>query len=84
MVNWQLTATTIYCDAVDGDVTLMVFKDGSVKCANYPKYSQPNRKTAAHLKESGKKLGKYLECEGPLCSRMKDYRDQQFAEEEKS
>ena len=84
MVNWRITATTIYCNAVDDDVTLMVFKDGSVKCAAYPKYGQPDNKVAARLKDSGKKLGKYLKCEGPLCSCMKDYRDQQFTEDNAS
>ena len=35
MVDWQVTATTIYCDAVDDDVTLLVYKDGSAKCTGY-------------------------------------------------
>ena len=26
MVNWQVTATTIYCDAVDDEITLLVYK----------------------------------------------------------
>jgi hypothetical protein len=29
--DWQITATTIYCDAVDDDVTIIVYKDWSTK-----------------------------------------------------
>ncbi len=32
MVNWQITATTIYCEAVSDEVTIMVHKDWSVTC----------------------------------------------------
>lgn len=30
MVDWKVTATTIYCDAVDANVTIMVYKDRSM------------------------------------------------------
>jgi hypothetical protein len=33
--DWQLTATAIYCDAVDDDVTIIVYKDWSTKCTGY-------------------------------------------------
>jgi hypothetical protein len=81
MVNWQVTATTIYCDAVDDEATLMVYKDGSVKCAAYPRYNHPDKRTSAGLAGRAKKLGRQLECEGPLCSRMTRYRDEQFRQE---
>ena len=32
MLDWRVTATTIYCDAVDANVTIMVYKDRSTKC----------------------------------------------------
>ena len=43
MVNWQVTVTTIYCDAVDDDVTLMVNKDWTTKCVSYQRYRQPSK-----------------------------------------
>ncbi len=81
MVDWQITATTIYCDAVDSDVTLMVYKDGSTKCAGYSKYGKPDKEIGRLLQKKGKQLGYNLECEGPECPRMAQYRDRLFAEE---
>ncbi|MFC1913715.1 hypothetical protein ACFLXF_00335 [Chloroflexota bacterium] len=84
MVTWQVTATTIYCDAVDDDVTLIVYKDGSAKCAGYPKYAKPSKEVAKLLKKKGKQSGHNLECEGPECPRVIKYRDKLFAEETKA
>jgi len=81
MVDWQVTATTIYCDAVDDDVTVLVYKDWSVKCVGYKKYGESSKGIAKMLKEKGKKLGRELKCEGPECSRMIGYRDKLRAEE---
>ena len=81
MVDWQVTATTIYCDAVDEDVTLMVYKDGSAKCVGYLKYGTPSKEVSKLLKKKNKELGRNLECEGPECSRVIQYRDKLFAEE---
>ena len=82
MVNWQVTATTIYCDAVDGDITIMVYKDGSIRCVGYKKYVESiTKETAKELKKRAKKLGRELRCEGPECSRVIAYRDKVFAEE---
>ena len=80
MVDWQVTATTIYCDAVDDDVTLMVYQDSSAKCAGYPKFGEPGKETGKLLKKKSKQLGRNLECEGPECSRVIQYRDNLFAE----
>ena len=79
MVNWQVTAATIYCNAVDDEVTLLVYKDGSTKCTGYRKYSQPERETAKMVKIKSKQLGRRLECEGSECSRVIQYRDRLFA-----
>ncbi len=81
MVNWQVTATTIYCDAVDDEVTLMVFKDGSVKCISQERYGRPDRDTARMMERKRERLGHKLECEGPQCQRGIQYRDKLFAEE---
>ena len=82
MVNWQVTATTIYCDAVDYDVTIMVYKDRSTRCVGYKKYAESiTKETAKELKKRAKKIGRELRCEGPECSRVIAYRDEAFAEE---
>ena len=81
MVNWQVTATTIYCDAVDDDVTLMVYKDGSAKCVGYEKYREPDKETAKLMEKKSKGLGRKLECEDSECWRVIQYRDKLFAEE---
>jgi len=81
MVNWQITATTIYCDAVDDEVTLMIYKDGSTKCTGYKKYYQPDKEIGKLLGRKGKQLNRKLECEGLECYRVTQYRDKLFAEE---
>jgi len=82
MLNWQVTATTIYCDAVDDDVTIMVYKDRSTRCVGYKKYIESiTKETAKELKKRAKKLGRELRCEGPECSRVIAYQDKVFAEE---
>ena len=81
MVNWQVTATTIYCDAVDDEVSLMVYKDGSAKCVGNEKYREPDKETARLMAKKSKGLGRKLECEGSECWRVIQYRDKLFAEE---
>ncbi len=79
MVDWQVTATTVYCDAVDEDVTLMVYKDGSTKCAGYKKYGESGGSKPA--KKKNRNSGRKLECQGLECSRATQYRDKLFAED---
>lgn len=82
MTGWQLTATTIYCDAVDDDVTITVRKDWSTTCTGYRKYGEsPNQETAKMLKKKAKRLGRNLGCEGPLDYRVTDYRDGLIAQD---
>ena len=81
MVNWKVTATTIYCDAVDDEVTLLVYKDGSVKCIGYSKYGQPNKGVAGLMEKKSRQLKRQLKCESPECYRVVQYRDKLFAEE---
>jgi hypothetical protein len=73
MDNWQVTATTIFCDAVEDEVTIMVNKGGGARCTGYNKYGQPNADTTAEMKKKAASLGKELACEGPVCSRVKAY-----------
>ena len=83
MVDWQVTAATIYCDAIDSEVTLLVYKDGSVKCTGYVKYGESGKETAKLLKKKSKQLKRQLGCEGLTCYRVIQYRDKLFAEEAK-
>ena len=83
MVNWQVTATTIYCDAVDDEVTLLVYKDGLAKCTGYKKYGEPSQEIVGLVKRKSKQLQRQLKCEGPECYRLIQYRDKLFAEEAK-
>jgi len=83
MVDWQITTTTIYCDAVDDEATLLVYADGKVKCTGYDRYGNPDRKTEKLLKEKGKKLNRTLGCEGLECSRVTGYRNKLFCKDDK-
>lgn len=84
MVNWQVTAATIYCDAVDDEVTLLVYRDESTKCIGYRKYGEPSKEVTKLLQKKSKRLERRLECQGPECSRVIQYRDKLFAEEAKA
>ncbi len=75
MADWVLTATTIYCDAVDDEVTLLVHKDGTLKCTGYDKYSKPTKETAREIKIRSRQSGKKLDCTGLQCHRLIQYRD---------
>jgi len=43
MGAWQVTATAIYCDAVDDEVTILVYKDWSTERTGYKKYVESLR-----------------------------------------
>ncbi len=75
MVNWQITATTIKCDAVGDEATIIAYKDGSVKCTGFVKYGNPDSKNALTLARDG------LKCLGPLCDYMKAYQEKLYQEE---
>lgn len=81
MSNWQVTATTVYCDAVDDEVTILVYKDWSVKCTGCARYSEPGREILNLLKKKGKQLKRPLKCEGLQCSRVVQYLEKLSAEE---
>ncbi len=34
-MDWKLTATKLYCEAVGQWVTVLVYRDGSVRCSYY-------------------------------------------------
>ena len=85
MTEWQVTMTTIHCDATDDDVTIMVYKDWSTACTGYKKYGENmNEKTAKMLQKKSKKLGKTLKCEGPQDFRVIEYQKRLAREENKA
>lgn len=78
MTDWQLTATTIFCEDMNDEVTIMVYKDGKTRCTGYDLFTKLN----ADVK--GKKALSGIECIGPVCHRVANYKDKLFSEEERS
>ncbi len=73
--DWQVTATTIYCDAVDDEVTIMVYKDWATRCTGFNKYQSPAKAIATQLRKKSKRLGRHLGCEGLECHRVTQYKE---------
>jgi hypothetical protein len=81
MTNWQITAKTIFCDSVDDEVTLMVYKNGSVHCTGCQKYNQPNSITLQLIREKTRRLKRPIKCEGEPCPRLTVYQQKILSEE---
>jgi len=84
LANWQVTATTIYCDAVDDEVTIMVYRDWSAKCTGSDKYSASSREAMKALRKKSKQLKRPLGCTGPGCDRVNKYEEMLSTEEANS
>lgn len=80
MADWEITATTIYCDAVDDEVTLIISADGTARCSGHQKYARPDKETAREIKNKLRCSGKALGCSGVECSRVVQYRDRLLGE----
>ncbi len=74
MVNWQITATTVRCDVVGEDVTLIVYKDWSVKCTGFTKYGKASDSVNNRNRPNNM-------CEGTDCRLAQQYRQKLQAEE---
>ncbi len=83
MTNRQITAKTIFCDAVDDEVTVLVYKDGSTRCTGFKKYNQPNSITLGLIRKKARQLKKPIKCEGEQCFRQSQYKNKILAEERK-
>ena len=83
VTDWQVTAKTIFCDSVDDEVTVMVYKNGSTRCTGSQKYNQPNDITLGMIKKKSKRVRKPIKCEGDRCLRISQYREKILAEEGK-
>jgi hypothetical protein len=78
MTDWQLTATTIFCEDMNDEVTIIVYKDGKTRCTGYDFFT----KMSADPKEKKGLSG--LKCEGPVCHKVSAYKEKIFSEEESS
>jgi len=83
MVNWKVTAATIYCDAVDDEVTVIVFKDWSARCTGYRKYGELGKDAIDLLKKRSRQSKRQLKCDGPACHRVIQYKEKLFSQEAK-
>ncbi len=86
MVDWQVTAKTIYCGSVDDEVTLLVYKDWLANCTGFDKYhpeSNPSKKTIKLLKRKSRQLKRELGCQGLGCQLVVGYKSKLGGEEAK-
>jgi hypothetical protein len=79
--DWQVTATTIKCEKVGDEITIMVYPDGMAKCASYLKYGATDKKMVSLMLKKARKTGLTPKCDGPLCRQVTDYRDKIMSEE---
>jgi len=82
MVDWEVTETTTYCDAVGTNVTLIIRNDRSTRCTGNRKYCEElTRERLKEMRARGERLGKKLSCEGLQCERLDKYRKKLFCSE---
>ncbi len=67
MINWQLTATTVLCKTTGAEITIMVSKDGGLRCTGQTSLSGKGRKPCS--------------CEAQTCPQVNAYRDRLMSEE---
>ncbi len=72
MADWQVTATTIFCEAVDDEVTLIINPSGEVTCTGRQKYENPDKEAAKTMKQKSKSAHKPLKCLGDSCTDVKN------------
>ena len=73
--DWETTATTVHCDAVDDEVTLIVNADGTSRCTGRQKYAKPDKETSRANKKKSNQKGKQPGCSENDCSTLSRYRD---------
>ncbi len=74
MTGWQITATTVYCPALQREVTLMVYKDWRVKCTGY-------EESGGVVWTNGHRRKSITMCEGIDCVRITAYKNKLLSEE---
>ena len=78
--SWQVTATTIECDMVNDQVTIMVYRDWSCRCTWWARYKKVAGEDARRKFDKDIKK-KILNCQGPECRYVTGYRDKLINEE---
>jgi hypothetical protein len=74
MTDWEITATTVYCDTVGDEVTLIVHRDGTLRCTGHQKYAGMDKEVAGAVKKSPRQERR-TRCQGADCPRVTQYRD---------
>ena len=74
MPDWEITASTVYCEAVEDEVTLLVSNDGQVTCTGQQRFQNPDRENTRYLAVKGRRFGKRLNCPGIDCSVIREYK----------
>jgi hypothetical protein len=74
MADWQITATTIYCEDVDDEVTLLIYGDGTSRCTGHQKYAHPDKETSRAIKKKRRQSGRQMGCRDTDCRRIIEYR----------
>jgi len=80
MVDWQVTATTIYCDAVADEVTIIVYSDWSTTCTGIEKYAV-SREGSIKLVKRSLALRVPLDCQQADCTHIPEYVEKLKTEE---
>jgi hypothetical protein len=75
MTDWEITATTVYCEAVDDEVTLIIHRDGTARCTGQQKYAGTNKDKAGLVKKRNQGKGRLAGCSGNDCPIVSRYRD---------
>jgi hypothetical protein len=73
LTDWEITAATIYCTAVDEEVTLLIHRDGQINCTGQQLYQNPNRDNARRLVKRSGRAGRKIVCLGIGCATITDY-----------
>jgi hypothetical protein len=81
MTSWQITAKTIFCNAVDDEVTILVYKNGTARCTGCQKYSKPNDFTRSVVKKKTRHFKSPIQCQGEQCARVTQYKEKTLAED---
>jgi hypothetical protein len=81
--DWEITATTVYCDAVDDEVTLILNANGTLKCTGRDKYLEPDKDTVRAMRKKNRQRGKRQACPGNECTIIVEYRNKILDDENK-
>ena len=71
-MDWQVTATTLFCNEVADEVTLLVYPDWSVKCTGMEKFAVSSGSGTQQLKKMFA-AKKNADCKGTNCPDMSRY-----------